>query len=110
MEARIFIVVRLTYEATHSWPACPHDDVAFLRHPHRHLFHIEAKKEVTHANREIEIIRFKREIQRFLEVGYKGDLETMSCEDLALELSRTFDLSYCQVLEDNENGAEVYAE
>jgi hypothetical protein len=36
-----------------------------------------------------------------------GDLGSMSCEMLAEELARYFDLSYCSVLEDNENGAEV---
>ena len=36
-----------------------------------------------------------------------GNLESMSCEMLASELLQTFKLSYCSVLEDNENGAEV---
>ena len=31
----------------------------------------------------------------------------MSCEMIARELAEVFDLFYCSVLEDNENGAEV---
>ena len=34
--------------------------------------------------------------------------ESRSCEMLARELMDNFNLKYCSVFEDNENGAEVY--
>ena len=35
-------------------------------------------------------------------------LENKSCEMIAQELLEQFDLTYCAVYEDNENGAEIY--
>ena len=101
------IVVRLQYEATHSWPECPIEAVKFLKDPHRHIFHIKAYKDVSHSDREIEIIIFKREIMFHLDMNFKGDFGTRSCEDIALYLINEFSLSSCEVLEDGENGARV---
>lgn len=100
------VVVTLRFEGVHSWPGCPHDDVAFLRHPHRHVFHITAKKPVTHDDRDVEIIRLKRAMEAHL-TGYA--MEQGSCEMLARHLAAVFGLSYCMVLEDGENGAELIA-
>jgi hypothetical protein len=97
------IVVKLTYEAIHDYP----DAGNYLAFPHRHLFYITAKKLVSHNNRQIEIIQFKRDILEFLE-GYNHDFQHRSCEDIAEVLLKKFDLAYCQVLEDNENGAEIW--
>ena len=106
------IIVSLQFEALHCWPSCPYDDVAFLRSPHRHLFHVVAKKAVKHDDRDIEIIRFKREIQRYLagRIDPSGNLGALSCEMLAKELLTTFACDFVSVLEDNENGAEVLIE
>lgn len=101
------IIVKLQHEAIHHWPECPIEDVKFLRDKHRHVFHICAKKLVTHNDRDIEIIMLKREMQRFLQEIYQKDFGRMSCEDIAHILIKQFDLSYCSVLEDNENGAEI---
>jgi len=102
------VVVNLQFEATHCWPECPIPDVAFLRHPHRHIFFITAKKFVQHNDRDIEIIKLKREIQNFLFKKYPNkDMGRTSCEDLCQILLEQFNLDYCQVLEDNENGAEI---
>lgn len=109
------IVVRLQVEGIHNWPDCPIKEVAFLKYPHRHIFHIECKKEVTHLDRDIEIIQLKRKIVRYLLFNYgvdftdsEGcDFKSKSCEMIAVELLKHFGLNYCQVLEDNENGAEV---
>ena len=46
----------------HQWENCPIEEVAYLKDLHRHTFFIECKKEVTHDDRDIEIICFKREI------------------------------------------------
>ena len=108
---RTSIVVSLRVEGIHCWPDCDIAEVSFLRDPHRHVFHIKAKKPVTHADRDIEIIMLKREIQTFLShtFGPTCNFESMSCEHIAQKLVRVFELSYCEVLEDGENGAEVYA-
>ena len=103
------VVVNLMFEGVHNWPDCPFPEVDFLKHPHRHIFHITCKKEVTHTDRDIEIILLKRRIETFLILnnpnGYMG---SSSCEMVADKLMSGFDLNYCQVLEDGENGAEIW--
>jgi len=109
------VVVSLQMEGVHNWPACPYDDVAFLRSPHRHIFHIRAWKEVSHSDRDIEIIMLKRSIQETLLERYGDNLPgvsmrclmlgSCSCEMLAKFLIDTFELSACSVLEDNESGS-----
>jgi hypothetical protein len=104
--ARTFITVNLQYEAIHRWEGCNILEVIYLQNYHRHIFHIKCKKEVKHDDRDIEIICFKNEILAYLS-KYKGNFENMSCEMIARELVHIFDLSYCEVLEDGENGAEI---
>lgn len=115
---RINVIVKLQVEALHCWPGVVDhypelSDVGFLQFPHRHIFHITAKKAVNHDDRDIEIILFKRNILRYLNAKYFDpalnvlQLKATSCEMLAKELSKEFVLEYCEVLEDGENGAEV---
>lgn len=108
-----FIVATLQIEGIHCWPECQIPEVYFLRSPHRHMFHIKAKKEVTDSNREKEFIVLKREIEFFIRNSFleKGNIElgAMSCEMLAEMLITEFSLSSCSVYEDGENGAEVFA-
>lgn len=104
------IIINLSVEGVHCWPACHIREVEFLRNPHRHIFRICCKKAVSHLDRDIEIIRFKRGVREHLEKKYGSpccEFGAMSCEMLAAELARTFGLDYCSVLEDGENGAEV---
>ena len=102
----INVVVTLTYEATHFWKDCDIEEVMFLKLPHRHLFYITPKKEVKKTDREIEIILLKKNIYNYLVNKYNFNFDGMSCEDIALVIAQKFNLNYCQVLEDNENGAE----
>jgi hypothetical protein len=102
----ISIIVKYQFEALHRWENCPFDEVKFLKHPHRHLFYVEAEKEVTHEDRDIEIIMLKREMEMFSKSKY--DYGNMSCEMIAIILLNEFNLKTCTVLEDNENGAKVY--
>jgi hypothetical protein len=102
------IIVNLTWEGIHSWPDCPFEDVKFLKYPHRHIFHICAKKSVSHNDRDIEIIRLKRSIHSYLQERIGNNLGRTSCEDLAERILKKFNLDYCSVLEDGENGAEIY--
>ena len=114
------IIIKLQIEATHNWPGVVNqpglENVHFLKDEHRHIFYITCKKEVVHADRQVEIIMFKRNILNYLQdryyhngLGYHA-LGSMSCEMLATELFKVFDLSYCEVLEDNENGGIVEKE
>lgn len=111
----------LQVEGTHNWPDCPYDEVAYLRDPHRHIFHIKAYKEVFHDDRDVEFIMMKHRIQKYFvekywagwnqKEGFNGtalcEFGAMSCEMIAKDLISTFDLSRCEVSEDGENGAIV---
>lgn len=103
---RKLVVIRLQVEGIHCWPNCDVRGVEYLRNPHRHMFHIEAHKEVSHNDREIEIIMLKRIVSEYLE-SFDGNFYAMSCEDIAEDLLNRFDFEFVQVLEDNENGAIV---
>lgn len=120
MKTKINVVVKLQFEALHHWPGVvEHPElkpVHFLAHLHRHIFYVTAKKMVTHSDRDVEIIMLKRNIESYLHRRYFAEdadalfLKNASCEMIAEELLKYFGLDYCEVLEDNENGAEVYAE
>jgi len=100
----INIIVKLQFEAIHRWPECNLPEVEYLKYPHRHIFYITCKKKVEHTERQIEIISLKRKILEYLK---SNSWDTASCELIASNLFNKFRLSYCSVLEDNENGAEV---
>lgn len=105
--------VKFVIEAVHHWPDCQHEDVAYLKDKHRHLFHVAAAKAVDHGDRQIEIIRLRREMLAFTfkrfdrHHGTCLDLGSTSCEQLAEILIEQFGLAWCKVLEDDENGAIV---
>lgn len=107
------IVVNLKVEWLHKWEQCPIEEVSFLRDLHRHIFWIRVEKEVSHDDRDIEIIMFKRKIEFFLSMKF-FTVENwchlfwnMSCEMIARLLCNEFNLNSCEVLEDWENGAKV---
>ena len=108
---RIEVIISLEIEGTHCWPECPFEDVAFLRDAHRHIFTICATKEVTHDDRDVEIILLKRKVESWIQAKYgkPASFGTMSCEQIGKALLEHFDLSSCEVLEDNENGAKITA-
>jgi len=103
------IVIKFQWEGIHNWPDCDISEVSFLKHPHRHIFHITCYKEISHNNRDIEIIMLKRDMINFLNIQFKdGELESRSCEDLAEMLLTKYNLESCEVLEDGENGAKIW--
>lgn len=116
---RTLIKVKLQFEATHNWPGVVNikglESVRFLKDEHRHIFYVTCVKEVTHSDRDVEIIQFKKRITTYLaERYYNSDkgyhtLGSKSCEMLAEELLKMFGLVECEVLEDNENGGIVRA-
>lgn len=105
----ISIVIRCSFEGVHSWPGAPsHLRENYLSYPHRHRFHVEATKTVTHTERDVEFIQFQREVETYCAHRYAGP-HTFSCESMAVDLVERFGLSRCRVMEDAENGAEVEA-
>lgn len=101
-----YIIIKTQFEGIHNWPGCNIEEVEFLKYPHRHIFYIELKKEVMHNDRDVEIIKLKREINQWVEKQGKN-LGSFSCEDIAEVLLHKFKAYSVKVLEDNENGAEI---
>ena len=104
------IVINLQVEWVHCWKDCAMIEVLFLKNLHRHIFHIKCVKAVNHNDRDVEIIKFKRKILQYLFDKYPQrqtclEFGWMSCEMIAEDLMREFDLEQCEVLEDWENGA-----
>jgi adenylate kinase family enzyme len=110
---KVQIIVQLQIAALHCWPQAAEIEpsVSYLAEVHRHVFYIKAKRKVSHDDRDIEIILFKQSIEQYLKGRYfNQDLGicifgSKSCEMLAQELSLMFHLDYCEITEDNENGA-----
>jgi len=109
------IIINLQVEGLNNWPNAKQvfPDVGFLSDMHRHIFHFQLKKRVNHDDRDVEFIRFKRDVQDYLHLQYYMEehrchyFGAMSCEMLAKELVEYFDCVYVSVFEDGENGAEV---
>ena len=111
MHMEIEVIIRFTQIGYHRWNNAP-VMLEFLRCLHRHTFYIECRKLVSGEDREIEIIIFKDQVSKYLRAQFKSHLdginfENGSCETIARILAHKFDLTFCQVLEDNENGAIV---
>lgn len=103
------IIVNLQFEATHSWPDCNIPWVGYLRNTHRHVFHVTMKKKVNHDNRDVEFIDFKYNVLKHIRDRWEfKNMGTWSCEKIANYLLMKFECDYVCVMEDGENGAEVY--
>ena len=77
--AKRSIWVTFQKEGIHKYPAALEDpklatgdeyDVSFLGYPHRHTFYFKVQIQLTHNDRDIEFIQFKR----WLENLYKDDV------------------------------------
>ena len=105
------IIITASFDACHCWPDAP-ANVAFLRHHHRHVFHVKLGMPVGHADRDLEFFTEKAKLTRWLRQRYPepdtGFIMPYSCEMVAEDVLRTFlSASWCEVWEDNENGARV---
>ena len=120
-KASKMIWVTFRKEGIHKYPAALDDpnlatgdeyDVSFLGYPHRHIFHFKVGITVTHNDRDIEFIQFKRWMEKLyaektLELDYK------SCEMMADDLWHQITDKYpgrevhIDVSEDGENGAHI---
>ena len=110
------IWVTFQREGIHCFPAAATDpklaDVAFLAHPHRHMFHFRISIDVFHDDRELEFIQFKRWLES-LYVNTVLQLDYKSCEMIADDLYAQISAKYpnrdvwIEVSEDGENGCYV---
>jgi hypothetical protein len=101
------VVIRFTFEGIHSWPGCDIEEVKFLQHAHRHIFHVEMRIPVTHNDRDIEIIAMKRQATDFAKSEFGLNMGSLSCEDMAEKIMLRFGCSSVVVTEDGENGASI---
>jgi len=115
------IWVTFRKEGIHCYPAAATDpklatgdyyDVSFLGTPHRHIFHFCVWLGVTHNDRDVEFIQFKRWLERLysseqgvLSLDYKS-CEMMS-DDLYAQISQKYPNRevWIEVSEDGENGS-----
>ncbi len=113
------IWVTFQKEGMHKYPAALTDpnlatgdeyDVSFLGYPHRHIFHFKVWISVTHDDRDIEFIQFKRWLLNL----YKDatlSLDYKSCEMMSGDLYDVISQKYpnreiwIEVSEDGENGS-----
>ena len=113
------IWVTFRKEGIHCYPAAATDptlatgdeyDVSFLANEHRHIFHFRVWLGVTHNDRDVEFIQFKR----WLENLYKDatlSLDFKSCEMMSDDLYAQVSQKYpdrevwIEVSEDGENGS-----
>lgn len=109
------IFCNFQFEWFHRWKDAP-EEVKFLRDLHRHMFHVRVEVPVTHSDRQIEFILFKRDLMGQIE-NMKEDLSTRSsCEMIAewfinyVEVKFGVDKVTVEVSEDGENGAVVTSE
>ena len=115
------IWVTFRKEGIHCYPAAATDpnlatgdqyDVSFLANPHRHIFHFRVWLSVTHNDRDVEFIQFKRWLEQ-LYSSAQGvlSLDHKSCEMMSDELYDTISQRYpnrevwIEVSEDGENGS-----
>ena len=119
--AKRWIWVTFQKEGIHKYPAALTDpalatgdeyDVSFLGYPHRHIFHFRVGITVTHNDRDIEFIQFKRWMEKLyaektLELDYKS-CEMMS-DDLYEQITNRYQGRevHIEISEDGENGAHI---
>ena len=115
------IWVTFQKEGIHKYPAAATDpnlatgdeyDVSFLANPHRHIFHFRVWLGVTHNDRDVEFIQFKRWLEKLyssnegvLSLDYKS-CEMMS-DDLYAQVSQRYPDRevWIEISEDGENGS-----
>ena len=124
------IWVTFQKEGIHKYPAALTDpnlatgdeyDVSFLGYPHRHIFHFRVWISVSHNDRDIEFIQFKRWLCSLYQSNSSSnnsqgsvlDLDFKSCEMMSDDLYDIINKRYpdrevwIEVSEDGENGSFV---
>ena len=120
--AKRSIWVTFRKEGIHLYPAAKDDpalatggwdDVSFLGVAHRHIFHFKVQIQVTHNDRDIEFIQFKRWLEslyddKVIELNHKSC--EMIADDMFLEIRKRYGSNrevHIEVSEDGENGCVV---
>jgi len=113
------IWVTFNKEGMHKYPAALTDpnlatgdeyDVSFLGYPHRHIFHFKVWISVTHDDRDIEFIQFKRWLLNLYKDSILA-LDYKSCEMISNDLYEVISQKYpgreiwIEISEDSENGS-----
>ena len=117
---KTYLIIQFSFEGLHYWPDCPDDhSESYLKNKHRHVFTVQVKFPVQGLNRQVEFIQLKRMMLDRITKKFETndplptsmailDMGAMSCEMIAHWIMEEFrDITYCRVLEDGENGAEV---
>lgn len=108
------IWVTTQFEALHFYKDAP-PAVDFLKHPHRHVFHVRVEMRVGHMDRDVEFITFKHWLDaRCSSIRGKSPFQ-MSCEMIAdeiiqeMRIARRWPMTWVRVdvSEDGENGGSV---
>ena len=118
-----YIKVSFQREGIHKFPGADTNpdyatgdwrDVSFLGYPHRHIFYFYVTLGVSHNDRDVEFIQFKRELERLYDEVDSSTavlkLDYQSCEMIAESLINYIEEKYpnravrVEVYEDNENG------
>ena len=121
--ANRYIKVSFQREGIHKFPGADTNpdyatgdwrDVSFLGYPHRHIFYFYVTLGVSHNDRDVEFIQFKRELERLYDEVDSSTavlkLDYQSCEMIAESLINYIEEKYpnravrVEVYEDNENG------
>jgi hypothetical protein len=121
-KVRRFIEFKLQFPKVHWFPKAE-GIFAYLKSPHRHLFHVHVRVEVFEADREIEFLELQRITANYIGSSKWIEPSEDSCEHIA-EYIHGFLSGYLgklspngpvrgisvRVLEDNENGAEFQSD
>ena len=119
--AKRSIWVTFRKEGIHLYPAAKDDpalatggwdDVSFLGVAHRHIFHFKVQIQVTHNDRDIEFIQFKRWLEslyddKVIELNHKSC--EMIADDLYMQINNKYSGRFVviDVAEDGENGCQI---
>lgn len=108
---RMSVWCSLQFEGLHYWPSAP-SKVSFLRHPHRHLFHVRVEVSVQHSDRDVEFILMRRHVQDLVAGFDPMEPKQWSCEVWAhvigdALISEGYAVQEIEVSEDGENGARL---
>ena len=104
------IIINTRFVAYHYWENAP-PMYSYLKSIHRHEFHLTIKLRVNSDDREIEFCEFKNELNEYLIENHVERTGPESCEQLCKEIYEAFNhlsIVYIRIMEDGENGSEVY--
>lgn len=108
-DEEVFIFCTEQFEGYHYWDKAKN----YLKYIHRHIFHVKLYIKVYGDDREIEFIKVKNELKKFLDKHYTMKKFRKSCEMIAREIKKHFEEKYMrqvkvEVSEDGENGAIIF--